>query len=286
MKILSTTMLCTLLAVAIAETPVSAQTTLPDFSAATFSNPLIIDNLYHPLTVGQIREYHVEETDPETGEVETERVVVATLDEIKNVAGIQARVVRDRVYNSDEQIIEDTFDWFAQDDAGNVWYMGETVTDYHYDNEGNLTGTSNPGEWEAGIDGAKPGILMPATVTVGEKLYQEFYQGEAEDEVEFLAVGLEHTIAPFGNYSGVFADVVQTFDSTALDPESLEHKFYAPGIGKIATHSLVDGKSIGGEQLRLFVVPEPNVAVNAFLPVGLLILTMLRRPRHVATSCG
>ena len=71
----------------------------------------------------------------------------------------------------------DTHDWYAQDDDGNVWYMGEEVINYEYDDDGNLLGTNSDGAWEAGVDGAQPGIIMWAAPQVGRSYYQEFYEG-------------------------------------------------------------------------------------------------------------
>ena len=119
---------------------------LPDFTAATFSNPLNIDNPYHPLIVGQSRTYIAEETDPETGEVSTETIQIEVLNDTRIIMGIETRVVRDRVIDDELGLpIEDTLDFFAQDDEGNVWYLGEDVTDFIYDEEGNLIETTHPG---------------------------------------------------------------------------------------------------------------------------------------------
>jgi hypothetical protein len=135
------------------------------------------------------------------GEISTETVVVKVLNETRSVLGVSSRVVRDRVYVG-ELVIEDTFDWYAQDDGGNVWYMGEDVTDFEYDDEGNLIGTSHPGAWEAGVDGAQPGHFMNANPQIGEHYYQEFYAGVAEDEGEGIGLNETHSV-PFGTFVGV-----------------------------------------------------------------------------------
>ena len=119
---------------------------LPDFSAAVFSNSLKIGNPYWPMNPGTTWTYEGVTSDPETGETESETIIVEVLDDTRTVFGVETRIVRDRVF-LDGLLIEDTFDWYAQDDAGNVWYMGEEVTDFEYDDEGNRIGTSHTGAW-------------------------------------------------------------------------------------------------------------------------------------------
>ena len=115
-----------------------------------------------------------------------------------------------------------------KDTAGNVWYMGETATNYEYDDEGNFIGTNNDGSWEAGVDSALPGYLMPANPQAGDIYYQEFYPSEAEDEAE--VVGFNESISvELGNYN----NVLQTREFTNLDFDAFELKYFAPGVGQI-----------------------------------------------------
>ena len=92
--------------------------------------------------------YQGSETDPDTGEVTTERNDLFTTGASFEVRGVQTTVVRDTVYE-DDLILEDTFDWYAQDDAGNVWYFGEIVVNYEYDDEGNFVGINDEGAWSS-----------------------------------------------------------------------------------------------------------------------------------------
>ncbi len=110
-----------------------------------------IDHPYWPMTPGARWVYR--ETDGEGGE---QRVVVTVTDQTRTVAGIEARVVHD-VVTEDGELVEDTYDWYAQDDQGNVWYLGEDTKEYE---NGEVTTTA--GSWEAGVDGAQAGILLPA----------------------------------------------------------------------------------------------------------------------------
>jgi hypothetical protein len=185
-----------------------------------------IDNPYLPLAPGSVWEYEG------TSEDGTERVVVEVTDETREVMGVTATVVRDRVYVGDE-LVEDTDDWFAQDADGNVWYFGEEVENFE---DGQLEDTD--GSWEAGVDGALPGIVMPADPQVGDAFRQEFYEGEAEDMFEILAVDGERSVP-----AGDFSDALVTEDWNPLEPDVVEQKTYAPGVGLI-----YEEKTVGGEE--------------------------------------
>jgi len=148
----------------------------------------------------------------------------------KTVMGISAFVVRDTVTIGGE-LAEDTYDWFAQDTAGNVWYLGEEVKDYE-----NGVVVSTHGSWEASIDGALPGIVMPADPVVGDPYRQEYYAGEAEDMMLIIA-----TAGPLTVRAGTYADVVATRDWSPLDPDVIEEKTYALGVGKISETKVAGG---------------------------------------------
>jgi hypothetical protein len=251
--------------------PVCGQPSLPDFSSAVFTDSLNIDNPYFVLVPGTTFHYEGETTDPESGEVETETVIVEVLNETRTVLGVSSRVVRDRVY-SEGLLMEDTFDWFAQDYSGNVWYMGEDVTDFEYDEDGNLVGTSHEGAWEAGVNDALPGILMNANPQIGDHYYQEFYPGVAEDEGEVIGID-EMATVPFGT----FDDVLQTRDTTALEPDALEHKFYAPGVGLILERAIdPESGEVTGTLELVSVVPE----ATGSLAWGLLVFVVGFRRRQ------
>ena len=177
-----------------------------------------VDNPYLPLTPGRTLVY---ESQTDEGVEHTE---VTTLAETRQVMGVTVVIVRDTV-TLDGQLVEDTRDWFAQDKAGNVWYFGEEVDNY---DGGQLA--NHAGSWEAGVDGAQPGIVMAANplTRVGQTYRQEYYAGQAEDMAQ--VVGAAQPLAvPFGT----FDDVVQTEDWSPLEPGVREHKFYARGVGLI-----------------------------------------------------
>jgi hypothetical protein len=190
-----------------------------------------IDNPYWPLEVGTRWTYV--EVDEEGSELEVVVVVTTETREIAN--GITARVVRDTV-REDGEIIEDTFDWYAQDADGNVWYLGEDTAEFE---DGEIT--TRAGSFEAGVDGALPGIIMPGDPQTGMKYRQEYLEGEAEDNGEVLGFG-EAADVPAGHYE----DLLKTADTTNLEPDVLEHKYYAEGIGLVLT---VDVNGEGREEL-------------------------------------
>ena len=177
-----------------------------------------ITNEWWPMDVGD--RWVFEETDGAGG---VQRVEVTVLDETYTVAmGIEARVVHDRV-TSDGALVEDTLDWYAQDADGNLWYLGEQTAEYEH---GRVVSTE--GSWEAGVDGAQPGILLPADPRPGTGYRQEYLAGEAEDE-GFVLSSHERVQVPAGTYAGA----LMTRDSTPLEPDLVELKFYAPGVGPV-----------------------------------------------------
>jgi hypothetical protein len=175
-----------------------------------------VDNPYFPLPPGAKWEYEIRQ-----GNKSRQTDTLQVLKDTRAVNGVQATVVRDTV-SAGDQIVEDTFDWFAQDRFGNVWYVGEAVDNYV---GGVLVG--HKGSWEWGVDGALPGIIMWAdpAAHVDEKYRQEYYAGRAEDMGQVLSVGESLTV-PFGSFDGV----VKTLDFSNIEAGQ-EQKFYAPGVG-------------------------------------------------------
>jgi hypothetical protein len=196
-----------------------------------------IDNLYWPMAPGSRWIYR--ETDAERN---TQRVEVNVTDRRKRILGIEATVVHDRV-TEDGEIVEDTDDWYAQDKWGGLWYLGEDTTEYE-----NGKPVNKHGSWEAGVDGAQPGLIIPPSPEVGMRYRQEHYAGEAEDRGEILSLD-ERAEVPFGS----FEHLLMTKDTTPLEPDVLEHKFYAKGIGPV----LVVARSGGGGREELFEFSRP-----------------------------
>jgi hypothetical protein len=194
----------------------TAEPVLPDVTEARFVSG--VDNPYFPLPVGAT--WILDATTVDGG---LERIAIEVLDETRDIQGVAATVVRDTV-TLDGVLLEDTHDWYAQDEAGNVWYLGEETCEY----EGGQC-VSTAGSWEWGIDGALPGHQMPAEPSVdGQPYYQEYYPGEAEDVGEVVAVGLSVTVP-----AGTFDDCVKTHDTSPLIPDLDEHKYYCRGVGNV-----------------------------------------------------
>jgi hypothetical protein len=187
-----------------------------------------IDNPYWPMTPGSRWIYR--ETDASG---ETQRVEVTVTDHTRTIVGIQARVVHDKVTTADGALVEDTLDWYAQDAKGNIWYLGEDTKEYE-----NGKVVSTEGSWEAGVDGAQPGILMPADPKRAMEYRQEYYKGQAEDAAQVLSLDMRAKVP-----AGFFDRVLVTKDYTPLEPKLLEHKFYATGVGPVMAITVKGGSS-------------------------------------------
>jgi len=182
-----------------------------------------IDNPYLPLKLGTV--FYYRNTIIDKGGISYEDDYVTVTKDIKTILGVGCEVVHDQV-KENGKVTEDTYDWYAQDRLGNVWYFGEATlaqTDH---------GWSSQGSWQAGVNGAKPGIVMFAHpgLFVGTAYYQEFEQGIAEDEAINLNINSSVHV-PYGSFN----DCLETKEFTKLSPGDIEHKFYAQGVGEILT---------------------------------------------------
>lgn len=187
-----------------------------EIDPADFVSTNIIGNDFFPLIAGRTITFEGAEDDA------TIRVVEEYTSDTKIIMGVTCMIVRAREYENDE-LIEDTFDWYAQDNAGNVWYFGEDSKEIE---DGAVVSTE--GSWEAGVDGALPGIIMLAQPMIGLWYRQEYYEGEAEDVAQVLSLSANVTV-PIGTYS----NCLQTAEWNVLEPGTVEHKFYSPGVGLI-----------------------------------------------------
>ena len=193
-----------------------------DFST-TITNP------YMPLRPGSTWVYRATDTNGVK-----EKVVVRVTNTTKKIAnGITARVVVDTVTIGGKPR-EITKDWFAQDRSGNVWYLGEFVSNYE-----NGKVIDHDGSFEAGVDGAQAGIAMPANPKAGMAYRQEYFKGIAEDRAAVVTVGREQVEVPFGYFN---SRLLMTRDLVPLEPKVQELKFYARGIGMLlSVHTDGDG---------------------------------------------
>ena len=216
-----------------------------DFSAT-------IDNKYWPMKPGTRWTYR------EIGEEgDVQSVVVTVSSKTKKIEnGITARIVRDTV-RLDGKIIEDTFDWYAQDAAGSIWYLGEDTAEFK---NGRIT--TREGSFEAGVDGALPGVIIPAEPEPGQTYRQEYLKGEAEDNGEVLSTR-EMADVPAGH----FENMLLTKDTIAIEPDVLEYKLYAPRVGPVLVFGVSGGA--GREELvKRSTVSATVAAKAATAPLG------------------
>lgn len=191
-----------------------------DFSAT-------IDNKYMPLTPGAVFTYGGKSSDGDF------KVLVTVMNDTKEIMGVTCVVVHDEV-TTGGSLTEDTYDWYAQDKDGNVWYFGEDTKEL---DNGKVTSTA--GSWEAGVNGALPGMVMKADPKVGDTYKQEYLKGEAEDMAQVLALGEKVTIP-----KGSFQDCLRTKEWTPLEPGVTEEKQYAPGVGMVKASTVQGGSDV------------------------------------------
>jgi hypothetical protein len=186
----------------------------PRIESADFTSR--IDNKYFPLKPGTTFVYK--------GEFHgtAERDVMAVTHDTKRVMGVECLVASDRVTEGGG-LVEQTYDWYAQDKEGNVWYFGEDVTEYK---NGKVTG--HEGSWESGVDGARPGIAMKADPRVGQTYRQEYSKGVAEDKARVVSLNGSVEV-PYGKYDRVLV----TEEFTPLEPGVVERQYYVAGVGDI-----------------------------------------------------
>jgi hypothetical protein len=187
-----------------------AQVSASDFSAT-------VDNPYYPLKPGSTYHYRgVKDGKPTID-------VYAVTHETKSIEGAPCVAVKDNLYEAG-RLEEQTTDWYTQDRQGNVWYFGEATRELNA--QGKTTSTE--GSWQAGVDGAQPGIFMPANPKPGQSFRQEYYKGHAEDQFKVLELSSAVAV-PAGSY----ANAVLTQETTPLEPGVVDHKYYVRGIGQV-----------------------------------------------------
>ncbi len=205
-------------------TVASAADATDDINPADFT--IRIDNPFFPLPPGVTFVYKGRK------ELSKERDEFAVTDRTIVIAGVTCRVVHDKVFVR-RILRENTFDYFAQDRDGNVWYFGEDTEEL--DNHGNVVSTE--GTWRAGVNGARPGVIMEAHPQVNDHYFQELAAPLAEDEATVLSLHETATV-PLGKFS----NCLLTKEFTQLEPGNIEHKVYARGIGFVLGVVVKGGK--------------------------------------------
>ena len=181
----------------------------------------VIDNPYFPLPVGRQLVY----TGTKDGQSQTDTVTVT--DQKRVILGITTTVVND-VATHDGTVLEKTFDFYAQDKQGNVWYLGEDTTHFLPNGKADTSGS-----FVAGIDGAQPGIIMKANPQIPDAYRQECFAGEAEDTAWVVATTGSLRV-PYGNVR----NILTTLEATPIEAGAYDQKIYGPGIGIVSEQSL------------------------------------------------
>ena len=196
---------------------------------------------------------------------------------------MQTTAVRDRDFEGG-LLVEETFDYYAQDAAGNVWYFGEDVTNFDYDDEGHLIGTDTGSSWLAGRnladpggEPARPGFIMPANPTIGFEYFQEFAEDdEAVDQARVVSI-----VPRVDTPAGSFTDVLQILETTALEPDDRGFKYYASDVGLIMEDEGLDESFANPEArlplTRVTAVPEPSTTLLLAAGLALMAAGVRRR---------
>jgi hypothetical protein len=192
----------------------------PVLDPSSFSTT--IDNPYSPLPVGRTWVYR----GVKDGQTQEDRVTVTNRTKVV-AEGITARVVTD-VATHDGTPLEKTSDWYAQDDRGNVWYLGEDTAAYLANGK-----VDTSGSWEAGVHDAEPGIVMESSPRIPDAYRQEFLSGQAEDTAWIVDTSGSATVP-----DGPFKNVLTSLEATRIEPGAYDRKIYAPGVGMIREEAL------------------------------------------------
>jgi hypothetical protein len=184
-----------------------------------------VTNPWFPLRPGSVYRYRgVKDGEPS-------REVMTVTHRTKTIDGARCVVVSDLLYIRGK-LEERTEDYYTQDAKGNVWYFGEKTAEL--DEHGNVKNTS--GSWMAGVNGAKPGIFMFVHPRPGDSARQEYLKGEAEDHFEVVSLRETATV-PFKTFRGAML----TKEWTPLEPDVIDHKYYARGIGTVLEQTVKGG---------------------------------------------
>jgi hypothetical protein len=194
-------------------------TTTPIFDPNNFV--AVVDNPYYPLPVGRTLVYSG------LKDGQTQRDTVTVTNQTKVILGVTATVVSD-IADHNGAILERTSDWYAQDKQGNVWYLGEDTVHFLAHGKADTSGS-----WEAGVNGAVPGIIMEADPQIPDAYRQELLAGEAEDTAWVVDRGTTIRV-PYGRLT----NVLTTLEATRLEPGAYDQKVYGPGIGIVLEQSL------------------------------------------------
>ena len=214
-----------------AAAPIAEQSTCGAIDPSNFGSN--ITNPYFPLVPGTV--FHYVNRIIDGTDTSYEQDDVSVLADTKTIDGVDCRTVHD-VVTVDGQVTEDTYDWYAQDKDGNVWYFGEQTKSLKDKN-----GSTTEGSWKAGVQNACPGVIMWANPDAhkGEIYYQEFLPGIAEDQAQVINTNSKVSV-PYGTFS----NCLKTKEFTALEPGVVEYKYYAANVGLLKTEMTSGGNEL------------------------------------------
>lgn len=204
----------------------AANPTLPAFDPANFSDPM--PNPYISLEVGS--RHVMAGSGMDKGKMQTEVATQIVTGPGLMLLGVKTMQILDEALKNGN-LVERTFDYYATDNDGNLWYFGEDVTNYRYDANGVFTGTNSKSAWRAGVNGAVPGISIAANPSVGLSLFQE--QAEADGAMDYFEVLA--TDATVTGPAGTFTGVLKTYEGSTAEPDLREFKYFAKGVGFVRT---------------------------------------------------
>ena len=188
----------------------------------------VIDNPYYPLPVGRVLVYK----GVRDGRKQIDTVTVT--DQTKVLEGITATTVSDVAKTPGGKLLEKTTDWYAQDIQGNVWYLGEDTKAYLPNGQ-----VDSSGSWQADVNDGEPGIIMEGDPQIPDAYRQEFLLGQAEDTAWITGLGGSLKI-PYGTVH----NVLTSLEHTTLEPDVVDQKVYAPGLGIVMELALAGGQEV------------------------------------------
>jgi len=188
----------------------------------------VIDNPYFPMPVGRVLVY----SGVRDGLKQIDTVTVT--DQTKVLEGITATTETDVATTLDGKLLEKTTDWYAQDKQGNVWYLGEDTVAYLPNGK-----LDTSGSWQSDVNDGEPGIIMEADPQIPDAYRQEFLAGQAEDTAWITGRGGSVKV-PYGTVH----NVLTSLEHTALEPDVVDMKIYAPGLGIVREQALAGGQEV------------------------------------------
>jgi hypothetical protein len=239
---------------------------LEDFNPANFSDPTLIDNPWMPLKPGT--QYIYEGATEEGGETKEHRVIITVTDLHKEIDGVISIVTWDEDYSGGD-LVETELAFYAQDDEGNVWRMGEYPEVYENDKLVEVPA------WISGLKGALAGIMMAADPQPDTRSFSQGW-GPAvgfTDRWQVDEIGRQLCV-PVDCY----ADVLVIAEFSQEEPDAFQLKFYAPDVGNIH----VDWRGLDATRETLDLVEIVQLDAEALAEARSQALIMEQRAYQIS----